>query len=140
MAIRFVIGLYALVALAVLVLAACGGGDGGDATESPAPPGSNELSCFEGVRISGNGITETSTLGSVIEVVRSSGTEPGFENMTVGARVDDSVIQVVLLGDLITEVDVGDCVEFVGAEQRWACGPDCEDFGFVASFFEVLEE
>ena len=47
---------------------------------------------------------------------------------------------VILLGDLITEVEVGDCVSVAGQEQRWACGPDCDAVGFVASFFEVLSE
>ena len=85
------------------------------------------------------GIPGTGMFGSVVEIERSSGTEPGFENMTVVVNVDDSVIQVVLLGDLITEVNIGDCVDFFGAEQRWACGPDCDALGFVASFFEVIE-
>ncbi len=142
MAIRFAIGPYALVALAVLLLAACGGGDGGDgvdATDTPASLGSNESSCLEGVLNIEVGIPGTRMLGSVVEVEQFSGTEPGFENMTVVVNVDDSVVQVVLLGELITEVKFGDCVSVAGQEQRWACGSDCEDVGFVASFFEVRE-
>jgi hypothetical protein len=45
---------------------------------------------------------------------------------------------VILLGDLITEVDVGDCVRVAGQEQPYSCGSACEAAGFVASFFEVL--
>jgi len=158
MAMRFTIGLYALVALAVLVLAACGGGDGGGATDTPAPSVTTsptlspatvaDAPCSGDLYI---GLGPVAIVGRVVEASPpDSGTEPGFDNMIVTVRIDDSgfafrpmfVIghtDVVLLGDLITEVDVGDCVTLAGQEQRWACGPDCDAVGFVASFFEVIE-
>lgn len=144
MAIRFVIGLYVLVVITVLFIAACGGGDGGAATETPAPPASNETGCREGLQIVDGPIHQTFTLGSVVGIVQSSGTEPGFDHLIVTAQVRQAAAgsvetEVVLVGDLITEVGVGDCVAFAGQHQRWACGPDCEDLGFVASLFEVIE-
>lgn len=145
MAKRFAISFYALVAVALLVLAACGSGD------DDAP----QFGECSGDLPSG----PVALVGHVLRVSPSGpSTEPGFENVIVRIGVVQSEVtpdypglgtdrlemflrdpDVVLLGDLITEVDVGDCVIVAGQDQLWACGPDCEDVGFVASFFEVRE-
>lgn len=158
MAARFAIGFYALVALAVLVLAACGGSDdSSNSTPTPTPSlvatPTQTVSSVGGPCLGELPDGSVAIVGRVIDISRSDASvAPGFESMFVTVAVDAATsaadvgesyesgdaLQVVLLGNLITEVDLGDCVAAAGETQRWACGPDCDAVGFVASFFEVL--
>ena len=156
MATRFAIGLYTLVALAVFALAACG--DSEDiSTPTPSSPATPTPALSPTATATALCLGEVTTgpvaiIGTALEPSDpATSVEPGFENtivtvlvqnVAVAQGVDESYepgdeVQVVLLGDLITRVNAGDCVFLVGQSQRWACGPDCEDFGFVASRFEV---
>ena len=137
---------FLLAVVAAIVLAACGDGDDG-------APQFGECS---GELPSG----PVALVGHVLGVSPSGPeAEPGFESVIVRIGIVQSEVSpdypgldsdrlqlflrdpdVILLGDLITEVDVGDCVRVAGQEQRYSCGPACDAAGFVASFFEVLND
>jgi hypothetical protein len=160
MAIRFATGLYVLVALVVLVLAACSDDEdtaaptsepSAAATSTPSPSATSVAPCSGGLKIDAAAVA---IVGRVLEISLPGFVEPGFEHSLVRVLVGQvavvgdgdetpsagDTVDVVLLADLNVEASVGDCVSLVGQEQMWACGPDCEDVGFVASVFEVLSE
>lgn len=149
-----------------VVLAACGGGNGGSspspssvspaATASPtAGENPDVVACgddlpagevafqgrVESVESLGEGTEQYQRIVSV-SVDRISA-EPDAAVYTVDAYVPGIVLPVVLLGDRFPDLRVGDCVIGTGMVRRYegACAyAICDAAGFVAEKFDVANQ